>query len=117
MGVWGSGPFDNDVAADLLGYLSEHDPGRRREIVELIVQRARERKEVHWMDSPSEVVGAAAVLAASLPGGEAEAAEIARLQFDVGAVVLPGLNLSWSMLRSKRCRASPGGTAGGSRGG
>ncbi len=53
------------------------------------MHRAREHKEVHWMDGPSEVVGAAAVLAASLPGGEAEAAEIARLQSDAGAIVLP----------------------------
>jgi hypothetical protein len=32
------------------------------------------------MDSPSEVVGAAAVLAPSLPVGEVEATEIARLK-------------------------------------
>jgi uncharacterized protein DUF4259 len=89
MGTWGSGPFDNDVAADLLGYLSEHDPGQRREILEQVMHRAREHKEVHWMDSPSEVVGAVAVLAASLPGGEGEVTEIARLQFDAGAIVLP----------------------------
>jgi|SRR6185437_3775884 len=41
------------------------------------------------MDSLSEVVGAAAVLAAGLPGGEAEVTEIARLQFDARAIVLP----------------------------
>lgn len=92
MGTWGSGPFDNDIAADLLGYLSEQDPTQRRETLEQIIHRAREHMEVHWMDSPREVVGAAAVLAASLPGGEAEATEIARLQFDPGEITLPEVN-------------------------
>lgn len=60
MGTWGSGLFDNDDAADLLGELYPHDPIRT-------VETLRQALASEWRE---KALGAAALVAAALPAGD-----------------------------------------------
>jgi len=64
MGAWGTGPFDNDTAADWCGDLHDADPSDRLQIIRAALAEAAD--EVDYLDaSDAEVaVAAAAVLAA-----------------------------------------------------
>jgi Domain of unknown function (DUF4259) len=71
MGTFGTGPFDNDGALDLLDELASQPAYQRREVLERIFFRVRDRPDLlGWKFFPDEVVAAAAAVAASLPGGE-----------------------------------------------
>lgn len=65
MGTWGTGPFDNDAAADWAGALDALAPGERADEVRRVLQEALDPAE----DRGDEVVAAAAVVAAALPDG------------------------------------------------
>ena len=78
MGAWGSGPFDNDDAADLLTELADMDAARRAQRVETALILPNGYLEV---DSGSIAIAAAALVAASngMPlDGPVEAQELIR---------------------------------------
>ena len=91
VGTWGSGAFDNDDALDLLDALSGQDTAARRQLLERIFREAREHPEnLNFTLGATEVVTAAAVVAAGLPAGRAVAQEITGHDYDVTALVIPG---------------------------
>jgi hypothetical protein len=91
VGTWGPGAFDNDDAPDLLDALSEQDAVARRLVLERIFREAREHPEnLNLTLGAAEVVAAAAVVAAGLPADGAVEQEIARHDYDVTALVIPG---------------------------
>jgi hypothetical protein len=93
MGTFGTGPFDNDGGLDLLDELADQPADQRREVLERIFFRVRERPDLlGWKVFPDEVVAAAAVVAASLPGGEDIRQDLADKSYDVDAVLLPAAN-------------------------
>ena len=69
VGTWGPGAFDNDDALDLLDALSGQDTVARRHVLERIFREVREHPEnLNFTLGAAEVVAAAAVVAAGLPG-------------------------------------------------
>lgn len=71
LGTFGTGPFGNDGALDFLDELAGQPAGEHREVLERMFFRVRSRPDLlGWKFFPDEVVAAAAVVAASLPGGE-----------------------------------------------
>jgi hypothetical protein len=69
VGTRGPGAFDND-ALDLLGALSRQDTAARHQVLEQIFREAREHPEnLDFTLGATEVVAAAAVVAAGLPAG------------------------------------------------
>jgi len=70
VGTFGNGPFDSDDARDLVDQLADQ-PGQRREVLDRLFFRVRDRPGLlDWESSAGEVGAAAAIVAASLPGGE-----------------------------------------------
>lgn len=77
MGAWGSGPFDNDTAADWCGDLDELPADRRPEAIGSAL-RAAVGEAVHLEVGGGELaVAAAAVVAAQCPRGEELTSEYA----------------------------------------
>ncbi len=71
MGTFGTGPFGSDGALDLLDELVGQPAVQRREALERVFSRLRDRPDLLGRKIfPDEIVAAAAVVAASLPGGE-----------------------------------------------
>ncbi|MGA5521798.1 DUF4259 domain-containing protein [Streptomyces pseudogriseolus] len=68
MGTWGTGPFDNDAAADFAGALDAAGPERRVAVVRDVLVRTTEAGG--RLDDADEAVAAAALVAAQCPGGE-----------------------------------------------
>ncbi|MGA5550821.1 DUF4259 domain-containing protein [Streptomyces pseudogriseolus] len=68
MGTWGTGPFDNDAAADFAGALDAAGPERRVAMVRDVLVRTTEAGG--RLDDADEAVAAAALVAAQCPGGE-----------------------------------------------
>jgi hypothetical protein len=90
VGTWGPGAFDNDDALDLLDMLTRQDAISRRQELERIFRTTREHPEnLNWTLGPAEVVAAAAIVAASLPTGEAVAREITGHHYDTAALMIP----------------------------
>ncbi|MEU6300954.1 DUF4259 domain-containing protein [Streptomyces erythrochromogenes] len=69
MGTWGTGPFDNDTAADFADALDEAEPGAREAMVRVVLVRTVDATGHPW--EAEEAVAAAALVAAQYPGGEA----------------------------------------------
>jgi len=70
MGTFGAGPFSNDSALDLLDELPDHPTSQRRKVLMRIFFRNQDRPELlGWTLFRDEIVAAAAVVAASPPGG------------------------------------------------
>ena len=67
MGTWGTGPFDNDTAADFAGDLDDAPPGEREALVRGVL--ARTVSAAGYLDEAQEAVAAAALIAAQCPGG------------------------------------------------
>ena len=89
MGTFGTGPFDSDDARDLVDQLADR-PGQRREVLDRLFFRVRDRPGLlDWEFSAGEVVAAAAIVAASLPGGEDIRQQLADLACDVDAILIP----------------------------
>ena len=90
MGTWGTGPFSSDGALDLLDELAGQPASQRREALERIFFRVRDRPDLLGRKFfPDEIVAAAAVVAASLPGGEDIRRDLADHADDVHAVLVP----------------------------
>jgi hypothetical protein len=69
MGTWGTGPFSNDSALDLLDALGTQPASQRRETLERIFFRVQDRPDLlGWKFFPDEIVAAAPIVAARLPG-------------------------------------------------
>ena len=91
MGTWGTGPFSSDGALDLLDVLGTKPASQRREALERIFSRVRDRPDLlGWKFFPDEIVAAAAVVAARLPGGEGLRQNLADHGYDVDVILVPG---------------------------
>jgi len=90
IGTWGTGPFSSDGALDLLDELAGQPASQRREALERIFFRVRDRPDLLGRKFfPDEIVAAAAVVAASLPGGEGFRRDLADQGYDVDAILVP----------------------------
>jgi alpha-glucosidase len=90
MGTFGTGPFSNDGALDLIDELAGQLPTQRREVLERLFFRVRDRPDLlGWKFFPDEVVAAAAVVAASLPGGGGVRQDLADHGYDLDAILSP----------------------------
>ena len=69
MGTWGSGPFENDDAADFADELDDADPARREVLIREALQRAVDTDEYLESDDAARAVAAAAVVAATRTAG------------------------------------------------
>jgi Domain of unknown function (DUF4259) len=91
MGTFGTGPFSNDGALDLLDELADQPADQRRDVLERIFFQVRDRPDLlGWKFFPDEIVAAAAVVAASLRGGEGLRQDLADPGYDVDAILVPG---------------------------
>jgi alpha-glucosidase len=89
VGTFGTGPFDSDDARDLVDQLADQ-PGQRREVLEHLFGRVRDRPGLlDWEFSAGEVVAAAAIVAAGLPGGEDVQQQLVDLAYDLDAILIP----------------------------
>ncbi|MCA2201150.1 DUF4259 domain-containing protein [Streptomyces sp. SMS_SU21] len=66
-GTWGTGPFDNDAAADFAAGLDEAEPERRVAMVRYVLVRTIDATDL--LTDTDEAVAAAALVAAQCPGG------------------------------------------------
>jgi alpha-glucosidase len=90
MGTWGTGPFSSDGALDLLDELAGQPTRQRREALERLFFRIRDRPDLLGSKFfPDEIVAAAAFLAAGLPGGEGLRQDLADQGYDVDAILVP----------------------------
>jgi hypothetical protein len=80
MGVWGTGPFHNDAALDLLGDLAEYGSAQRTALLRQLFAAVLRDPNAHSFEvafpegytdrlSANEVIAGAVVLALALPGG------------------------------------------------
>lgn len=67
MGTWGTGPFDNDEAADFAGDLDDAPPGEREALVRGVLTRTV--GATGFLDEAERAVAATALIAAHCPGG------------------------------------------------
>jgi hypothetical protein len=68
VGTWGTGPFDNDTAADFAGDLDDASPGEREGLVRGVLAQAV--KATGDLALPEQAVAAAALIASQCPGGQ-----------------------------------------------
>ncbi|MDI2130528.1 DUF4259 domain-containing protein [Yinghuangia seranimata] len=68
MGTWGTGPFDNDTAADFAATLDEARPEERASIVRGVLTRTVTANG--YPAEADEAIAAAALIAAQCPGGQ-----------------------------------------------
>jgi Domain of unknown function (DUF4259) len=69
MGTWGTGPFDNDTAADFSGELDDAASlAEREDLVRGVLTRTL--KAIGYLAEAEKAVAAAALIAAQCPGGE-----------------------------------------------
>ncbi|WP_436532888.1 DUF4259 domain-containing protein [Actinoplanes sp. HUAS TT8] len=81
MGTFGTGPFSSDGAMDFLGELAGHPPAERQAVLRSTFLLVKESPDLLWREFfPDEIVAAAAVVAAALPGGQQFDEELARLE-------------------------------------
>lgn len=94
MGTFGTGPFGSDGALDLLDELVDQPAIQRREALERVFSRLRDRPDLLGRKIfPDEIVAAAAVVvAASLPGGEGIRKDLASLGYDPDTLLVPALD-------------------------
>ena len=69
MGTWGLGPFDNDTAADWAGDLDDAAAADRPALIREALDAALKPQEYLDGDDAAVAIAAAAVVAATQPGG------------------------------------------------
>lgn len=71
MGTFGTGPFSSDGAVDFLEELAERAPDQHVDTLRHMLSYVLANRDLLWREFfPDQVVAAAALVAASLPGGE-----------------------------------------------
>ncbi|MFF5503154.1 DUF4259 domain-containing protein [Streptomyces roseolus] len=70
MGAWGTGPFDNDTAADFGGDLDEAAREEREPMIRSVLVRAASLADFLGIYDGERAVAAAALVVAQLPDGE-----------------------------------------------
>ncbi|HVV19487.1 MAG TPA: DUF4259 domain-containing protein [Pseudonocardiaceae bacterium] len=70
MGAWGTGPFDNDDAADLAGSLDDLEPEDKPAAIREALLEAAEETDYLERDAGGAAVAAAALVAAQQPDGD-----------------------------------------------
>ncbi len=114
MGTFGTGPFSSDGAMDFLEELAERPVERRSAALEHMFMFVKEKPELLWREFfPDQVVAAAAVVAASLPGGQQFDQELeALVEHDLVPDVrlaAPAPDLASAALQALTFVAGPGG--------
>ncbi|MGC4760237.1 DUF4259 domain-containing protein [Micromonospora trifolii] len=112
MGTFGTGPFSSDGALDFLDELTERPPQQRSEALRHMFGYVRANPDLLWREYfPDQVVAAAAVVAASLPGGEYLQDDLAELSDEPNGTILPTSvpELAAPALEALLLVASPGG--------
>lgn len=69
MGAWAAGPFDNDDAAAWAGELDDAEPAERPEMIRAALVEAADEDDYLKVSVAEVAIAAAAVLAATQPGG------------------------------------------------
>ncbi len=69
MGTWGSGPFENDDAADFADDLDDADPAEREVLIRAALQRAVDAEDYLEVGDAARAVAAAAVVGATRTPG------------------------------------------------
>jgi hypothetical protein len=70
VGTWGTGPFDNDDAADFAADLEDNQAGDPVRVLTRVLTDAAGSRDYLQADLGAEAVAAAALLAAQCPDGE-----------------------------------------------
>jgi alpha-glucosidase len=112
MGTFGTGPFSSDSALDLLDKLAGQHPDQRRQALERIFSQVRDDPGLLWRKFvPDEIVAAAAIVAAGLPGGEDIRQELSDQAYDPNRLIVPapGQELTTLALQALLVAAGPGG--------
>ncbi|MEV0393358.1 DUF4259 domain-containing protein [Polymorphospora rubra] len=112
MGTFGTGPFSSDGALDFLDEVAERPPQKRAEVLRRAFGYVVANRDLLWREFfPDEVVAAAALVAAALPGGEHLQHRLAQVSDEPHAVMLPGPvpDLAAPALEALRFVAGPGG--------
>jgi Domain of unknown function (DUF4259) len=106
VGTFGTGPFDSDGAQDLLAELSEHQPAVRYNTVEHMLSRVLHQPDLLMREIfPDEIVAVAALVAASLPGGQ----HLHKPKTAAAALPEPAADLAASALEALLLVAGPNG--------
>ncbi|MEU7800768.1 DUF4259 domain-containing protein [Micromonospora arborensis] len=111
MGTFGTGPFSSDGALDFLDNVAERPPQQHAVVLRHMFGYVLANRDLLWREFfPDEVVAAAALVAATLPGGERLQHRLSEVS-DSSAVKLPEpvSDLAASALEALHFVAGPGG--------
>ncbi|WP_433287757.1 DUF4259 domain-containing protein [Micromonospora sp. CA-244673] len=90
MGTFGTGPFSSDGALDFLEELAERPPEQRLDALRNMFTYVLANRGLLWREFfPDEVVAAAALVSAALPGGEHLQHRLAELSDETDMALLP----------------------------
>ncbi|WP_194291312.1 DUF4259 domain-containing protein [Cumulibacter manganitolerans] len=93
MGAWGTGPFENDDALDLIGEINDSDPDAVAELLSEILSVPDPKDDLDEVDG-TEAYAAAALLAAKLERLEISSPDVldavSKIPTDVVGALLPG---------------------------
>ena len=90
MEFYGPGPFNNEDGLNFLDWFAREPVRQRPEILERVFLRVQDRPYLlGWKILPGEVVAAAAIVAACLPGSGSTRQELAYFGYEPEAI-LPG---------------------------
>jgi hypothetical protein len=112
MEIFGAGPFSNEHGLQFLDRFAREPVRQRREILEQIFVQVQDRPYLlGWKFFPEEVVAAAAIVAACLPGSDSTRQELAYFGYEPEAILPGGANpeLSASALKALRLAAGQNG--------
>ncbi|MFI7221333.1 DUF4259 domain-containing protein [Micromonospora maritima] len=112
MGTFGTGPFSSDGALDFLDELAERPPRQRAEALRHMLGYVLTHRDLLGREYfPDQVVAAAALVAATLPGGEQLQHRLTQVSDEPSAVILPEPvpDLAPAALEALHFVARPGG--------
>ncbi|MGW5669781.1 DUF4259 domain-containing protein [Micromonospora sp. NPDC003776] len=112
MGTFGTGPFSSDGALDFLEELAERPPKQHFDALRHMFTYVLANRDLLWREFfPDQVVAAAALVAAALPGGVHLQHRLAELSDETDIALLPtsALDLAAPALESLLFVAGPDG--------